>query len=131
MIVLDTHVLIWDALTPKKLSASARQAIGQADQQDGLIIADISLWEIAMLIEKKRVQVELGSQAFLNLILQVHKAIIQPITPEIAILAVQFPAEISKDPADRLIAATTLTKNATLITADKNMQNASLIPTLW
>jgi PIN domain nuclease of toxin-antitoxin system len=131
VIVLDTHVLIWDALTPKQLSAAARQAIAQADQQNNLIIADISLWEIAMLIEKKRVQIELGTQAFLNLILQAHKAIVQPITAAIATLAIDFPAEISKDPADRLIAATTLTKNATLITADKNLQNASLIPTLW
>ena len=131
MIVLDTHVLIWDALTPKQLSAAARRAIVQANQQDGIIIADISLWEIAMLIEKKRVQVALGSQAFLNLILQAHKSIVQPITAEIATLAVHFPAGMSKDPADRLIAATTLSKNATLITADKNLQNSSLIPTLW
>ena len=94
MIVLDTHVLIWDALTPKQLSASARRAIVQANQQDGIIIADISLWEIAMLVEKKRVQVELGSQAFLNLILQAHKSIVQPITAEIATLAVHFPAGI-------------------------------------
>ena len=131
MIVLDTHVLIWDALAPKQLSDPARRAIAQGNLQDGIIIADISLWEIAMLIQKNRLQVDVGCQAFLNLILQANKTLVQPITAEIAALAVEFPGSISQDPADRLIAATALARNATLVTADKNLQSSSLIPTLW
>lgn len=95
------------------------------------IIADISLWEIAMLLEKKRLQVNVDSQAFLNLILQANKTLVQLITAEIAALAMEFPSRISQDPADRLIAATTLARNATLVTADKNLQDSNLIPTLW
>ena len=131
MIVLDTHILIWDALAPKRLSEPARRAIAQGNLQDGVIIADISLWEIAMLIEKKRLHVERGNQSFLNLVLQANKSLVQPITAEIAALAVQFTSGISKDPADRLIAATALAKNATLVTADRNLLSSSLIPTLW
>ena len=84
-----------------------------------------------MLIEKKRLQVEVETQAFLNLILQANKSLVQPINAEIATLAVQFPIEISQDPADRLIAAMAHAKNATLVTADKNLQSSGLIPTLW
>ena len=131
MIVLDTHVVIWDALTPNRLSAEAGQVIAQANQRDGVIISDISLWEIAMLIEKGQVQVDVGCQAFINLLLQANKTIVRALSAQIATLAVQFPDEITKDPADRLIAATTIVENASLITADRNLRSSSLIPTLW
>ncbi|NJN95808.1 MAG: type II toxin-antitoxin system VapC family toxin [Anaerolineales bacterium] len=131
MIVLDTHVIIWDALAPERLSEPARAAIAQANQGDGLIICDISVWEIAMLLQKGRVQVQTDPLTFINLVLQANKVRVQPITPHIATLATQFPAQINQDPADRLIAATALAENATLVTADRNLQAASLIPTLW
>lgn len=131
MIVLDTHVIIWDALASDNLSAAAREAIVQANQADGLIICDISLWEIAMLLQKGRLQVDIDCVTFINLLLQANKTIVQSISPQIATLAAQFPEQINKDPADRLIAATTVTENATLITADRNLQNSTLIPTLW
>lgn len=131
MIVLDTHVLIWDALAPERLSEPARMAIDQANQSGGIIICDISVWEIAMLLQKGRLQVPTDPLTFINLVLQANKARVHTITPSIAVLASQFPARINQDPADRLIAATTLAEHATLVTADRNLQAAGLIPTLW
>ncbi len=131
MIVLDTHIIIWEALTPERLSDPARAAIAQANQDDGMIIADISLWEIAMLLQKGRLRVDADPLNFINLLLQANKIQVQAITPQIATLATQFPAEINQDPADRLIAATTLAENATLVTADRNLRATELIPTLW
>ena len=131
MIVLDTHVIIWDALKPELLSDSARQAIDRANQQDGLIFCDISLWEIAMLMHKGRLQVEVDYPDFVNLVLQANQYILHSITPAIAHQSTQFPATVNADPADRLIAATALVENAVLITADKNLRQATTIPTLW
>ncbi len=131
MIAVDTHILIWDALTPERLSPAARQAIAKANQADGLLICDISLWEIAMLIHKGRVQVEVDCQSFINLVLQANKTTVQPITPQIATLAVELAAEISSDPADRLIAATALAEQVHLLTADSNLRATSLISTMW
>lgn len=131
MIVLDTHVIIWDALAPERLSEPARAAIAEANQGDGLIICDISLWEIAMLLHRGRLRVDTDPLSFINLVLQANKTRVQAITPHIATLSTQFPAEINKDPADRLIAATTLAENGTLLTANRNLQAAELVPTLW
>ena len=131
MIVLDTHVIIWDSLAPDRLSMPARRAIAQANQQNGIIICDISLWEIAKLIEKERVQVDVDCQTFINLLLQANKTVVQAITPQIATIAVQLPAEISKDPANRLITATSLVEDVPLLTADLNLQASPLISTLW
>ena len=131
MIVLDTHVIIWDALTPQQVSEPARAAIAQANQSEGMIICDISLWEIAMLLQKGRLRVDADPLSFINLLLQANRTRVQAITPHIATLASQFPAEINSDPADRLIAATTLAENGTLVTADRNLQSATQLPTLW
>ena len=131
MIVVDTHVLIWDALTPDRLSVTAQRALSEANAGDGLLICDISLWEIAMFIQKGRVQVDVDCQSFINLILQANKTRVQPITPLIAALSVQLPAGINKDPADRLIIATALAENAPLLTADRNMRDTNMVTTIW
>lgn len=131
MIIPDTHVLIWDALAPDRLSSVARQAIAQANQQDGLLVCDISLWEIAMLIHRGRVQVDLDCQSFINLVLQANKTTVQLITPRIATLAVELADSVGKHPADRLIAATALAERVPLLAADRNQQATSLLPTVW
>jgi PIN domain nuclease of toxin-antitoxin system len=56
---------------------------------------------------------------------------IRPITYEIAALAVQFPDDYPRDPADRLIGATTRAEGLTLITRDENIRRSRLIETVW
>ena len=51
MILLDTHVLVMLALDPRRLSKAAARAIARAVAGDGLAIASITLWEIALLID--------------------------------------------------------------------------------
>lgn len=89
------------------------------------------MWRLVTASLALPLQVGVDSQTFLNLILQANNILVQPITAEIASLAVEFPKSISQDPADRLIAATALSRNATLVTVDKNLQNSNLISTLW
>jgi len=131
MIVADTHVIIWGALKPELLSPAARDAIARANDEDGIIFCEISLWEIAMLIQKKRLQLAVNYQAFIKLILQSNNYILQGITPEIAELSTLFPSMVNKDPADRLIAATAMAKKVVLVTADKNLRQAESVTTLW
>jgi len=131
MIIVDTHVLIWDALEPTKLSQPAKETISAANQTDGILVADISLWEIAMLIQKGRIHVSTDVQTFLNLVLQANNIQLVSISPEIATQSVQLPATVNSDPADRLIMATAIVKQATLVTADRNLRSASQISTIW
>ena len=129
MIVLDTCTIIWDALETSKLSAFATKAIKHARNE--LIICDISFWEISMLIKRKRLEIDDAASGFINLLLQSRNFHIQEITPEIAELSVNLGPEINNDPADRLIAATSILMNAPIITADQNLREATLIETIW
>ena len=51
MILLDTHVLLWMAHEPKRLSAKAREAIRDARQ--GVAVATITVWELAWLAAER------------------------------------------------------------------------------
>ena len=131
MIVVDTHIIIWDALNPDQLSKKAKKEIDKANQSDGILFCEISLWEIAMLISKSKLSVDTSYQKFIKLVFASNFYHYQGITPEIADKSTSLPAEVNKDPADRIISATSIIHKIPLITADKNLLNAACIETIW
>ena len=130
MIVLDTHALIYDALTPARLSARARKAIALAFTDRELACSDISLWEIAMLIAHKRLNPVMDARQFLDDMIAARHVRVLPITAEIAVLS-QFDIFSHGDPADRLIAATARLHRAALITSDAKLRKLKEITTIW
>lgn len=131
MILLDTHVLLWLAAEPARLSRSATAAIRRALRSGGIAIASISLWEIATLFARGRLRSRGTIEASVHAILQGTGATLREITPAIAALATQFPPDFSADPADRLIAATARDEGLTLITRDERMRSSPLVRTVW
>ena len=131
MIVVDTHVIIWDALKPDLLSKKAKKAMVEANEAEGIIFCDISLWEIAMLIQKGRISVDTSYQNFVNLVLSSNNYQLKGITPEIAEMSTLLPEEVNLDPADRIIAATSLILEIPLITSDRNLLKAKSLKTIW
>ena len=131
MILLDTCAIIWDALEPKKITAKAKKAIDNADRQNALLIADISIWEISILVKKGHIEIDTTPAHFINLYLQSRNIAVKSITPEISELSVNFSDEINNDPADRLIAATSIIHNARLVTADNNLIHCEFVDSLW
>jgi PIN domain nuclease of toxin-antitoxin system len=131
MILLDTHVLLWLAAEPSRLSRAAAAAIRRALRSGGIAIASISLWEIAVLFAKGRLRSRGTIEASVEAILQATGVTVHEITPVIASLAAQFPADFSADPADRLIAATARGEGLTLITRDERIRSSPLVRTAW
>jgi PIN domain nuclease of toxin-antitoxin system len=131
MIIADTHIILWDALKPELLSKKAKEALNSANITDGILFCEISLWEIAMSIQKKRIQIDASYLEFVNLLKSSNKYIFKGITPEIAELSATFPEEINQDPADRIICATSIITNSKLITADKNLRKSKIVNTIW
>ncbi len=130
-VIVDTHIAIWSVLSPEKLSPKAVTAFAEADKYATLFLADISLWEIAMLIHKKRFDPTINTRSFLNHLLSAYNFSLARLNTEIADISVRLPASINKDPADRIIAATSLTLNAPLVTADENLRASSALSTIW
>jgi len=130
LIVLDTHALIYDALAPARLSARARKAIDRAFTERDLACSDISLWEIAMLIARKRLDPAMDARQFLDDMIAARHIRVVPITAEIAVLS-QSDMFSHGDPADRLIAATALLHRAPLVTSDERLRALKEVTTIW
>ncbi len=131
MIVVDTHIIIWNALKPEMLSGKAEKAISAANNSDGIIFCEISLWEIAMLMQKERLSIDIEYTEFIQLILESNKYVFRGITPEIAWLSTGLFSDNNKDPADRIIAATSIIENANLVTADNELRKSKKVATIW
>ena len=129
MILLDTHVLIWAVEDSDRLSKAAASAIRRARADGGIAVSAISLWELAFLLERGKVQGYGTVEASVRLLIE--GITVKPITPEIAALAAQFPDEYSGDPSDRLIGATARAEGLVLITRDANIRRSPLIRTVW
>ncbi len=127
MILLDTHVLIWLAQEPGKISAKAHTAIRGA--KGGLAISDITIWEMALLAGRGRLNLTGTIDAFVEEICS--RTAILPITPRIAALAIQFPPSYPKDPSDRLIGATAISEGIELVSADEGIQRTGIVRTIW
>ena len=131
MIVLDTCTLIFDALTPDKMSAKALRAVEQGEKNGTLACSDISLWEIAMLMSRGRLDPGADAVTFIDLVLSARKIKVLPITPEIASLSSTHKAFLHHDPADRLIAATTIVSKGSLVTCDRLLSTIKELQTIW
>ncbi|MDP3559505.1 MAG: type II toxin-antitoxin system VapC family toxin [Legionellaceae bacterium] len=130
MIILDTCALIYDALHPEKLSKKARSAIQQAEEQSCVSCCDISLWEIAMLIQKNRLNPSIDTHSFLTLMLSARSIRVLEINISIAALSTQALFK-HHDPADRLIASTALHYHAPLITCDRQLSAIPDLDIIW
>jgi PIN domain nuclease of toxin-antitoxin system len=129
MILLDTHVLIWLASEPLKLSRKASEAIRRASAETGIAISAITLWELAWLATHDRLNITGTTEAFVEQI--VSRTAIRPITAKIAVLANQLPTNYPGDPCDRLIGATALAEGIALISKDSKIRACKEIKTIW
>jgi PIN domain nuclease of toxin-antitoxin system len=130
MILLDTHVVVWLALEPARISKRARAAIAETRRRgEGLAISDITLLEIAAIENKGRIKLSASLEAFLTEI--EARFVVLPITGRICAGALGFPAAYPKDAADRVIGATALVEGLPLITADDGIRRSKVLNTIW
>ena len=129
MTVIDTQVVLWMTHQPENLSVVAVRAISEADLRGEVAIADITLNEVAMVLIRKRVEIDKPIDAYLRFVEERFRVV--PITGEIAIQAHRFGPAYPRDPADRLIGATVLVHGGRLVTADRAICASSEVPCVW
>jgi PIN domain nuclease of toxin-antitoxin system len=118
MILFDTHVLVWFVNGDDKLSRQLRERIS-FHQENGLAISAITVWETAMLTNRNRIQLNTSIEDWISTVLQLPYIELIPLSPEISIEAIHLPSPFHKDPADRIIVATSRILNIPVATIDR------------
>jgi PIN domain nuclease of toxin-antitoxin system len=116
VIILDTHIFVWMLLSADKIPSNI---VANIADETVLGIPAISLWEIAMLVDKGRIVLSEPVLPWLKRALLSPKIRLVPISPEIAVRSGAL--NMHGDPADRLIAATALELHCALATVDNNL----------
>ena len=130
MILVDTHVVVWLAFDQDQISRKARTAIDNARKNaDGLAISDITLLELATLVTKGRIRLDISLESFLQEV--ESRFVVLPISGRACARAMGLPATYPKDPADRVIAATALVEGLSLLTADRAIRRSRTVQTIW
>ena len=117
MLNLDTHILLYalnGQVTPKERQALTTQAWS---------ISAIVLWEVAKLAELGRIEVDLDDAELTRVLSRIHT---WPITLDIcrALRTLDF----RSDPADELIAATSIVHRVPLVTRDRTIRKSQKVP---
>ena len=118
-ILLDTHVWVWSQESPELLGPATRSAV--ADEDHALFVSPVSSLEIARLAWGGRLTLAGRLQTWITESLRALLADTVPLTHEIAITAYDLPGKFHRDPADRMLVATAMVHDLTLVTADERI----------
>jgi PIN domain nuclease of toxin-antitoxin system len=126
-VLLDTHVWIWVSVEHKTpLSGKARSLLRQARQK---WISAISCWELAKLVEKRRISFSIPLVTWMRRSLNELSINIADLSPEIAVESTQL-RDFHYDPADQIIAATSRVLGMPLLTSDKKILDYTGVKTV-
>ncbi|HEY1657445.1 MAG TPA: type II toxin-antitoxin system VapC family toxin [Candidatus Sulfotelmatobacter sp.] len=126
-LLLDTHIWIWMTLEPMRLSRRVARILD--DPLNQLWLSPISVWELLMLTQKERVELNEDPVSWAKRTIEQLQLLEAPLTYEVA-METSIVGLAHSDPADRLIAASAKVFDLTLITADEKLIAASGIKVL-
>lgn len=117
-LLLDTHIWLWMHREPWKLSSEVTQAV--TDPRNELWLSPISVWELILLVEGKRVTLNEPVDTFVSKSqkeLSLREAVFSwDVADELRYTILRH-----RDPADRFLVATAKFYDLTLTTSDRRL----------
>lgn len=118
-LLLDTHLLLWAASMPERLSNTARDLL--LDPSNELVFSAASLWEVSIKRALGRTDFNVDPRRLWRMLL-VSGYRELPVTCEHTVAVLDLPP-LHKDPFDRILVAQARTENLQLLTVDSAVAN--------
>ncbi|MBI4490839.1 MAG: type II toxin-antitoxin system VapC family toxin [Deltaproteobacteria bacterium] len=131
MILLDTHVWVWWVNGQPALSRKAHRSIHQAAEEAGVYLSSISVWEVAQLVVRGRLELTMDVESWVAKSEAMPFLHFVPVDNGIALKSVRLPEPLHNDPADRMIIATSTIMGFPLVTRDKRIIEYPHVRTIW
>jgi PIN domain nuclease of toxin-antitoxin system len=127
-VLLDTHVWIWVSIEAGGcFSQKALTAIEQASEK---WISAISCWELAKLVEKRRISFSIPAVTWMKRSFVENGVLIAGLSPEVAVESTMLRG-FHKDPADQIIVATSRILGIPLVTSDRRILEYTHVEAIW
>ena len=94
-------------------------------------VSRISVWETAMLVARGRLSFATDFPSWLNDAVSVPGVKFHAVDNAVAYQSVNLPGTFHADPADRMIVATAMALDATLVSGDRKIQEYSYVKVSW
>jgi PIN domain nuclease of toxin-antitoxin system len=128
--LLDTHAWIWWIEQDARLGARAIAALDSLPADQRPFLCDISLCEVATLVERGRLALDVPLEEWLDAAAHVRSVRVLPVSGRIAAEVARLPDSFHRDPADRLIVATSRAHRIPVLTHDDRIRRSRLV-TPW
>jgi PIN domain nuclease of toxin-antitoxin system len=129
-VLLDTHAIVWFIEGDPSLSKKAKEII--VDGSNAVSVSMASFYEMAIKLKIKKLELKDSLKPFLEKVKSENISILS-ITESHLVAYETIPMmENHRDPFDRLIIATGLVENLSIVTIDKQFsQYSKLVPIIW
>src|SRR5437763_620772 len=117
MLNVDTHVLLY-AVTGQLKPLETKPLQSETWSSPAIV-----LWEVAKLAQLGRIEVDLENADAVRVLARLH---VWPLTREIAHASTRL--DVRGDPADEVIAATSVVHNVALVTRDTQLRRSKIVP---
>lgn len=128
MILLDTHVILWIEVEPKKLSKAARNLLG--DTSNEIYVSSISAFEVSLKVRRGLINLPMSPENWFREVCAQRGFRELAVDSVIAASSAILP-EIHRDPCDRILVATAKLHTLRLMTADNTISEYPGIETVW
>lgn len=129
-LLLDTHAWVWWVAGSVELPVRTRRHVQAAFAEDRLWVSAISAWEVALLVQRGRLELRLPVREWVARSEALSGLHFLPVDTTIGVRSVEL-AGLHPDPADRMIVASAELLAATLVTRDERLQRYADIATMW
>lgn len=126
--LLDTHVVIWWLNDDRKLSKAHAKLLERSERSGTAMgISAITLWEIAKLVERGRLELTQSVGDSLEQLETSALVTILPLTSRVALESTRLGGRFHPDPIDQLIVATARCHGLTLLTVDERIRESGVV----
>jgi PIN domain nuclease of toxin-antitoxin system len=128
-VLLDTHILIWWLLDSRRLGTEQVRILEALESRgEPLAISAITLWEIAVMVARGRLEIADSLDNWLDQIETHPLIVVMPLTARIAAEGARLGEDFQEDPADRMIVATARVHGLRLLTVDNRIRRWAKVP---
>lgn len=128
--LLDTHAWVWWMDRDSRLGRATIDALDSLPADARPLLSDISLWEVATLVERGRLTFAMPLVDWLDAAAHPRTVRVVPISPAIAADVAALPQSFHRDPADRVIVASCRVLAVPIVTSDRLITRSRLV-TRW